>query len=500
MLVSFRTIGILDISGFEIFELNSFEQLCINHANEKIQQYFNGQILRQEQEIYEMEGLRFRRVEYMDNQDIIDLVEERRMGILSLLNEECVMPKATDKTFSIKVHTIHAGNEFLAKPKHAKKKKRLNDDEAFVLKHFAGEVVYETARFLDKNNDTIHDDLTSLLTRSSVPFVAALFPRQDDDESTYGATGGRFKSISSKFLQQLGSLMSRLSRTTSHFIRCIKPNSMQQPGVFAPAEVLVQLRYSGMCAALLLMQAGFPTRISFEDLYQRYAPRMPAVLAKLKPMVFSEALLVALDLNGGRDFQMGLTKIFFRPGKLAFMDELTSSAGDSHDAIVRKVRKWLAHKRFYGAGYAVVAIHRLGYNIRNIRALHRMRRFARFVVRVARVWLGLLRRVRSRLYSEEVLRQRREEEERRRHAEEEERRRREEEETRRRMEEEEARRRVEEEARRKREEQRRKEEEARLAIMQQLQVKIVYLARLASSYTHARTSSLLIVLPSGSHG
>ena len=151
-------IGILDIAGFEIFETNSFEQFCINFANEKIQQYFNQQILMQEQEIYELEGLRYRKVEFEDNQALIDLIEMKRSGIFSVLDEACMMPRANDQSFSIKVHTAHSANENLSKPVFVRgSKKRLKDDEAFVIGHFAGKVTYETSGFLAKNNDTIHE-------------------------------------------------------------------------------------------------------------------------------------------------------------------------------------------------------------------------------------------------------------------------------------------------------------------------------------------------------
>lgn len=269
---SSQFIGILDISGFEIFDCNSFEQFCINFSNEKIQQYFNLQILKQEQEIYDLEGLRWKKVDYQDNQSIIDLVESRRGGILALLDEECLMPKATDRSFAIKVHTTHLNNSFLAKPKFSRGKKRLNEDEAFVVRHFAGEVVYETANFLDKNNDTLHADLTQLLTTGKKPFVAALFPKtkEEEEDIVYSQGGtGRFKSVGARFNKQLSTLMGKLNKTTSHFIRCIKPNSNQKPDEYNSNEVMVQLRYSGMCAALILMQAGFPTRCSFDDLYER---------------------------------------------------------------------------------------------------------------------------------------------------------------------------------------------------------------------------------------
>lgn len=284
----------------------------------RIQQYFNSQILQQEQEIYELEGLRFRKVEYEDNQPVIDVAEDKKTGVFALLDEACLMPRSSDQTFTTTVHSKHFGSKFLAAPVNRRGvKKRLLEDEAFVVLHFAGEVTYETARFLDKNNDTIHDELLAVLSGSKNPFVRELVPVTEAEECLYGPSGGRFKSVSANFNGQLQKLMEVLRKTTSHFIRCIKPNEQQQPMLLEPSNVMTQLRYSGMCAALVLMQAGFPTRVSFQDLYDRYKPHMPRQLLKLKPITFCEAILVALDLDGGRDFQMGLTKVFFRPGKLA---------------------------------------------------------------------------------------------------------------------------------------------------------------------------------------
>eukprot|EP00050_Salpingoeca_kvevrii_P012733 m.24471 g.24471 ORF g.24471 m.24471 type:complete len:1371 (-) comp4280_c0_seq1:120-4232(-) len=464
-----RSIGLLDISGFEIFEHNSFEQFLINFSNEKIQQYFNREILDQEQQIYELEGLRYRQVEYQDNQSIIDLVEAKQ-GVLALLNEACLMPRGSDNTFTIKLHTTHSGNINLDKPRHVKSKKKLGEDEAFVVHHFAGDVTYETRQFLHKNNDSIHDELVGLLRTSTNAWLCAVLPDAQNEPSDYGPTGGRFKSVCTSFQQQLSSLMVKLGSTTSHFIRCIKPNGQQAPGLFEPNDVLVQLRYSGMCAALLLMQAGFPTRISFQELFNKYAPKMPQMMAKLKPITFCEALLVALDLHGGKDFQMGLTKVFFRPGKLAFMDELTNSSSSAEfEAVVHKVRRWLARKRFFAAGKAVVSINRLGTTIRRLRAARQFVRTARFMVLMSRTWLPLLAQVRSRLYSEEVLRARREAEEERQRQEEALRLQREQEAEAARKAEEERRRQQEEEARRVVEEQKRKELAAKRALEEKIE-------------------------------
>jgi myosin heavy subunit len=304
-------IGILDISGFEIFEHNSFEQLCINYANEKIQECFNMQMLLQEQEIYELEGLRWRKVDFQDNRGIIDLVEERHRGILAILDEECRVPKATDLTFGAKVHATHVGCSFLTKPKVGKSQRRLSPEEGFIINHFAGTVLYETKGFLEKNNATLHDDLLGTLRKTENESMQRIL--QHHQEITKISTSGnekRFKSIGGRFNDQLSLLMTRLASTQSHFVRCIKPNQLQRPGVFVEPDILVQLRYSGMCAVLVLMQKGFSTRCTFEDIYQRYHHNFPAkFFDRLSRGTFCEAILVALDLHGGKDFQIGLTKV-----------------------------------------------------------------------------------------------------------------------------------------------------------------------------------------------
>eukprot|EP01114_Cavostelium_apophysatum_P003447 TRINITY_DN1333_c0_g1_i2.p1 TRINITY_DN1333_c0_g1~~TRINITY_DN1333_c0_g1_i2.p1 ORF type:complete len:1215 (-),score=439.37 TRINITY_DN1333_c0_g1_i2:120-3764(-) len=417
-----RFIGILDISGFEIFATNSFEQFTINFANEKIQQYFNKQILQQEQEIYLLEGLKWRKVEFQDNQDVIDLIEGKRSGILALLDEECIVPKGTDKSFCAKVHTIHSGNPNLSIPhsttKGTKNKTRLLKDEGFVVRHFAGAVCYTTKNFLDKNNDTLHHDLENLLLSSKKDVLKASFKVLNgataDDEVVDNANNRRFKSVSARFQKQLNHLMTELNSTISHFVRCIKPNELQKPGIFDGESVMTQLQYNGMCTALELMQIGFPTRISFDELYARYSPFMPPTLSKLKPVTFCEAVLVALDLHGGRDFQMGLTKVFFRAGKLQFLDELTSNSKDTISLIVGKVKKWLAAKRFRGAIHAVRTLLKLEKQLRSVRILRKWRKAARFMAKMAKVWIPLVDKVRKKILSSEDYQRRVREEEQRR--------------------------------------------------------------------------------------
>jgi myosin-6 len=326
------------------------------------------------------------------------------------------MPRATDKTLTDKVHKVYEEEPALHAPQMSEQKgaRRLKEDEAFVLRHFAGDVTYETDGFLDKNNDTIHDSLLEVLSVSKSAFVAGLRPAETEAEaSKYGPQGGRFKSVSTRFSLQLKSLMATLNSTSSHFIRCIKPNQVQKPAVLERAAVMTQLRYSGMCAALLLMQAGFPTRVSFDEMYMQYSGRMPVSLQRLKPKLFCEALLVALELDGERDFQVGLTKIFFRPGKLGLIDELTAGSSTDVNRIIKKVRHWVARHRWFAAAHCVRSLCRLQSLVYGHRAMRTFRRTARVALYISRGTKNWLAAVRSRIYSEEVLKVKQEAEDRR---------------------------------------------------------------------------------------
>jgi len=261
----------------------------------------------------------------------------------------------------------------------------------------------------------LHHDLQHLLSVADRKFLKSIFAvkQVDDEEAVIVDANRRFKSVSGRFQKQLASLMDELNVTISHFIRCIKPNELQKPAIFNDASVMQQLRYNGMCTALELMQIGFPTRIAFDELYVRYAPYMPLIIANLKPITFCEALLVALDLDGGKDFQMGLTKVFFRAGKLQFLDELTSNSKDTINNIVEKVRKWLAHKRWKQAIAAVHSLNRFGKIIVAIRSVRRFRRAARFMVRMVRIWIPLVDKVRKKILTSGEYKRKREDEDRR---------------------------------------------------------------------------------------
>eukprot|EP01043_Picozoa_sp_COSAG02_P010080 COSAG02_NODE_349_length_24073_cov_102.816092_6_plen_1343_part_00 len=368
-------IGVLDIYGFEFFDVNSFEQLCINFANEKLQQHFNKQIFKQEQEIYLKEAIKVAEIKYRDNQDCIDLLELPRVGVINILDEECKMPKATDKSFAQKLHSQHARHPRFAAPKMHKKRgsglgeaaQNFTPDEAFIIKHFAGDVTYCVEGFLDKNMDPLNEDVEKMMFNSGNFLLHDLFPYEEPDPNARGRGRGKKKqSVGGRFLKQLGELADTLGNTSSHFIRCIKPNNAQRPLEFEGNKVVDQLRCSGMMEALKLMHEGYPTRCPFDDLYSRYKDLMPEELSNLSPADFVECLLQALEVPREK-YQFGLSKVFFKAGQFALIDELTTNE-DMLDELVVKVRIWLMRKRFKKAVFTMVAYKKISQRLDQKRA------------------------------------------------------------------------------------------------------------------------------------
>uniref|UniRef100_A0AAQ5YD90 Unconventional myosin-VI n=1 Tax=Amphiprion ocellaris TaxID=80972 RepID=A0AAQ5YD90_AMPOC len=341
--ISSNFIGVLDIAGFEYFEHNSFEQFCINYCNEKLQQFFNERILKEEQELYQKEGLGVNEVHYVDNQDCIDLVEAKLVGILDILDEENRLPQPSDQHFALAVHSKHKDHFRLTVPRKSKLAvhRNLRDDEGFIIRHFAGAVCYETTRFVEKNNDALHMSLESLVCESKDKFVRELFENSNTSKDTKQKAGKlSFISVGNKFKTQLNLLLEKLRSTGSSFIRCVKPNLRMVSHQFEGALILSQLQCSGMVSVLDLMQGGFPSRAPFHELYNMYKQYMPAKLTRLNPRLFCKALFKALGLNDN-DFKFGLTRVFFRPGKFAEFDQIMKSDPDHLAELLKKVNKWL---------------------------------------------------------------------------------------------------------------------------------------------------------------
>ncbi|XP_072559328.1 myosin VIa isoform X5 [Paramormyrops kingsleyae] len=354
-------IGVLDIAGFEYFEHNSFEQFCINYCNEKLQQFFNERILKEEQELYQREGLGVNEVHYVDNQDCIDLIEAKLVGILDILDEENRLPQPSDQHFTEVVHSKHREHFRLTIPRKSKLTvhRNVRDDEGFIVRHFAGAVCYETIKFVEKNNDALHTSLEGLVSESKDRFVRELFENSNNSKDVKQKAGKlSFISVGNKFKTQLNILLEKLRSTGSSFIRCVKPNLKMVSHQFEGSQILSQLQCSGMVSVLDLMQGGFPSRAPFHELYNMYKQYMPAKLTRLDPRLFCKALFKALGLNEN-DYKFGLTRVFFRPGKFAEFDQIMKSDPEHLAELVQRVNKWLICSRWKKVQWCALSVIKL---------------------------------------------------------------------------------------------------------------------------------------------
>ncbi|AQK76142.1 myosin2 [Zea mays] len=311
----------------------SFEQFCINLTNEKLQQHFNQHVFKMEQEEYTKEEINWSYIEFIDNQDVLDLIEKKPGGIIALLDEACMLPRSTHETFAQKLYQTYKNHKRFAKPKLSR--------SDFTICHYAGDVTYQTELFLDKNKDYVVAEHQALLSASKCAFVSGLFPFLSEDSSK----SSKFSSIGSRFKQQLQSLLETLSATEPHYIRCVKPNNLLKPAIFENQNVLQQLRCGGVMEAIRISCAGYPTRRTFYEFIDRFGILAPDVLSGSSDEVSAvRRLLDKIDLQG---YQIGKTKVFLRAGQMAELDARRNEVlGRSASMIQRKVRSFLAQKNF----------------------------------------------------------------------------------------------------------------------------------------------------------
>ncbi|XP_043208685.1 myosin heavy chain, muscle-like isoform X4 [Amphibalanus amphitrite] len=324
-------IGVLDIFGFEIFDFNSFEQMCINFTNEKLQQFFNHHMFVLEQEEYKREEIDWVFMDFgMDLQACIDLME-KPMGVLSILEEESMFPKATDKTFEEKLKTNHLGKcPLFVKPKPAKPGQ---SESHFAIVHYAGTVNYNLVGWLEKNKDPLNDTVVDQFKKSGNALLVDLFadhPGQSapKEEGGGGGKGGKrakgsaFQTVSAMYREQLNGLMSTLNATSPHFIRCIIPNETKSPGVIDSHLVMHQLTCNGVLEGIRICRKGFPNRLPYHDFRHRYNILATKEMEALKDgREACAACLKVVNLHEDK-FRLGLTKVFFRAGVLGDLEEL----------------------------------------------------------------------------------------------------------------------------------------------------------------------------------
>nr|XP_001920098.4 myosin-9 isoform X1 [Danio rerio] len=324
-------IGILDIAGFEIFELNSFEQLCINYTNEKLQQLFNHTMFILEQEEYQREGIEWSFIDFgLDLQPCIDLIEKPASppGILALLDEECWFPKATDKSFVEKVLQEQGTHPKFHKPK------KLKDEADFCIIHYAGKVDYKADEWLMKNMDPLNDNVATLLNQSTDRFVSELWKDVDrivgldkvagmsELPGAFKTRKGMFRTVGQLYKEQLSKLMATLRNTNPNFVRCIIPNHEKKAGKLDPHLVLDQLRCNGVLEGIRICRQGFPNRIVFQEFRQRYEILTPNSIPKgfMDGKQACMLMIRALELDPNL-YRIGQSKVFFRAGVLAHLEE-----------------------------------------------------------------------------------------------------------------------------------------------------------------------------------
>ncbi|XP_061730322.1 myosin heavy chain, fast skeletal muscle isoform X1 [Nerophis ophidion] len=386
-------IGVLDIAGFEIFDFNSLEQLCINFTNEKLQQFFNHHMFVLEQEEYKKEGIEWEFIDFgMDLAACIELIE-KPMGIFSILEEECMFPKASDTTFKNKLYDQHLGkNKSFEKPKPTKGKAEAH----FSLVHYAGTVDYNISGWLDKNKDPLNDSVVQLYQKSSIKLLVYLYashalaegrmyyflegksltnniviaPTAESAGAKKGGKkkGGSFQTVSALFRENLGKLMTNLRCTHPHFVRCLIPNESKTPGLMENFLVIHQLRCNGVLEGIRICRKGFPSRILYGDFKQRYKVLNASVIPEgqfIDNKKASEKLLGSINVDHTQ-YKFGHTKVFFKAGLLGTLEEMRDEKLAELVTMTQALcRGYLMRREFVKMMERREAIYSIQYNIRS---------------------------------------------------------------------------------------------------------------------------------------
>eukprot|EP00122_Pirum_gemmata_P019590 Pgem_evm1s18334 len=376
-------IGILDIAGFEIFETNSFDQLCINFTNEKLQQFFNHHMFTVEQEEYRREGIQWDFIDFgLDLEPTIQLIEGNKAakvsGVLDLLDDAChLLPRSNDKSFVQKLdkeQTGHVKYITMSGPKSVK-----SDTPLFKIVHYAGTVEYTVDNWLIKNQDPLNDNITALFANSAFGFLKSLY--SDAGQAASGGSSrsrrGAMRTVAFNYRDSLGSLMRTLHETSPHFVRCIIPNHEKKPGVLALQIVLDQLRCNGVLEGIRICRQGFPNRVIFAEFKQRYEVLTPGAIPKgfmdgrKACEMMLEELGKQMDLKADQ-YRIGSSKIFFRTGVLGQLEELRD---EKLSLIIKKVQAhclgYLARRQYNRMTNFEVAVKRIQMNVRKFLVLRK---------------------------------------------------------------------------------------------------------------------------------
>uniref|UniRef100_A0A8C3KY85 Myosin VA n=1 Tax=Chrysolophus pictus TaxID=9089 RepID=A0A8C3KY85_CHRPC len=395
-------IGVLDIYGFETFEINSFEQFCINYANEKLQQQFNMHVFKLEQEEYMKEQIPWTLIDFYDNQPCINLIEAK-MGVLDLLDEECKMPKGSDDTWAQKLYNTHLNKCALFE------KPRLSN-KAFIIKHFADKVEYQCEGFLEKNKDTVYEEQIKVLKSSKFKLLPELFQDEEKVISPTSATSsGRVplsrtpvkpakarpgqtskehkKTVGHQFRNSLHLLMETLNATTPHYVRCIKPNDFKFPFTLLSATVIYNLRELSVVWTDAISVLW--NRWTYQEFFSRYRVLMKQkdVLSDRKQTCKNVLEKLILDKD---KYQFGKTKIFFRAGQVAYLEKIRADKLRAACIRIQKtIRGWLMRKKYMRMRKAAITIQRYvrGYQARCYAKFLRRTRAAIIIQKFQRMYV-----------------------------------------------------------------------------------------------------------------
>ncbi|OXU27998.1 hypothetical protein TSAR_007655 [Trichomalopsis sarcophagae] len=397
-------ISILDIFGFENFAENSFEQLCINYANENLHFYFNKHIFKLEQQEYAKEKIDWTTINYTDNLPIIHLIAKKPVGILHLLDDESNFPKATDLSFLEKCHYNHALSELYSRP-------RMNSAE-FAIRHYAGQVWYNVDGFLDKNRDTLRPDVVELLISSKINMVSKMFQHvrnAHEANKTINKPNGRFvtmkprtPTVSARFHDSLQQLLESMSQCNPWFVRCIKPNSEKAPMKFDMPCVLEQLRYTGMLETIRIRKTGYPVRLPFAHFVDRYRYLVPTSLPRGAPN--KELCRMILEKAAPKEnepqYQLGLTRVFLRESLERTLEYNRALILERAAVTVQRyTRGFLARRRFLNISRSTVLLQAV---YRGYRERKKFRAMKRGVIMAQKLYRGKKQREKFRVLKEEI--------------------------------------------------------------------------------------------------
>ena len=346
-------IGVLDIYGFEEFKRNDFEQFCINFANEKLQQHFNAHVFKMEQKEYEDEGIEWSYIEFVDNQDVLDVIEgcgaqrARQAGVLDLLDESCKFPRATNSDFAQKLYS----SDFISKSSRFSKPKLARDE--FIIQHYAGNVQYDTLNFLEKNKDFVVLEHQELLGDSTEAFVRGLYPSDEDSMGSVSSgvqSSFKLSSVSSRFSKQLTELMASLHQMEPHYIRCIKPNKLSIPMEFEVPGVLQQLRCGGVLEAVRISCAGYPSKRTYEEFCDHFWMMSLDGAGATNSSILSDKDMTQAIIERHlthQDTQFGKSRVFLRAGRMAELEKKRMELQSRSAILIQAhVKSWLARRKF----------------------------------------------------------------------------------------------------------------------------------------------------------